>query len=343
LSEIYGELRTDATVCPKNAEFFGQPQLTGVSINWRLDRKGPTGGAGWDALGHLLGARLYGGEHAGAGPLTTVLATCRELIRTGAPADRAGLLRTLRAEGRIDVSAPAFDKDIAKIQAHSVAELERLNKHTRLPLGDGIPIPRDCLAPVTDAIANGSLLVTGEPGAGKTGLLVGLADRLSEGPGPVIFFSVERFSGFTQQSDFRNELELEHHPLEVLAAWPGDAPGVLIVDALDASRGGPSEPVIAGFLADAVARLGERWSIVASIRSFDLRNGRRFREIMPGAPPKRANVESGLDNVRHFRVPKLSETELAAVARASDRLRDLEATAPTALKDLLRNIFNLSL
>lgn len=310
---------------------------------FRIVRFSEDGGPGWADLAHLLGRRLYGSDDAGDAPMAALLAICRDLIRTGAPADRNGLLRALRAEGHIEVSAPAFDKDIATLKAYSDQERQRLSKHARLPLGDGIPIVRSCLKPLVQAVADGSLLVTGEPGAGKTGLLVALADQLFQENGPVLFFSVERFSGFQQQSDFRAELSLEHDPIEVMAAWPGDSPGVLIVDALDASRGGPSEPVIAAFIAAAVARLGERWSVVASIRSFDLRNGRRFREIMSGAPPNSAYAEAGLDNVRHFHVPRLSPDELAAVAGSSESLRDLETSAPPPLKNLLRNIFNLSL
>ncbi|WP_354681958.1 hypothetical protein [Cupriavidus necator] len=193
------------------------------------------------------------------------------------------------------------------------------------------------------AVEGGSLLVTGEPGAGKTGILLTLAEHMAKGSGPLVFLSVERFSSFNKQSDFRTELNLDHDLIEVLAAWPGIEPGVLIVDALDASRGGPSEPVIAGFIADAVRKVGARWSIIASIRSFDLRNGQRFREIMPGAPPIASFVEEGMANVRHFRVPRLSSGELAAVSAASPSLSDLERTAPQKLRDLLRNVFNLSL
>ena len=302
-----------------------------------------TTGATWREMSHLLGRRLFGRDEAGEAPLAALLGVSRKSIRTGAPVDRAGLLRALRAEGHIDVSAPAYDKDIAALRAYSDNERKRLRKHTRLPLGDGIPIHRECLAPLLDATAGGSLLVTGDPGAGKTGVLLTMADRLAAGSGPMLFLSVERFSGLTLRSQFRTELKLDHDPVDVLAAWPGGEPGILIVDALDASRGGPSEQVISTFIADAVEKVGARWSIVASIRSFDLRNGQRFREIMPGAPPNRSFAEKGLDNVRHFHVPRLSSGELAAVSAASAKLSELEGTAPQKLRDLLRNIFNLSL
>lgn len=297
----------------------------------------------WRSAAQLLGRRLYGGDEAGEAPMAYLLAFTRRAIQTGAPADRHGLLRSLRAAGHIDVAAPAYDHDINALLAYSGEERQRLKKHTVLPLDGAAPIPRDCLQPLMAATTGGSLLVTGEPGAGKTGVLLQLADLLEAQPGPVLFLSVERFSGFTKRSDFRDELQLQHDPVEILAAWPGDAPGVLIIDALDASRGGASEPVIAAFISDAVERVGTRWSVVASIRSFDLRNGRRFREIMRGAPPEQRFAEPLLNDVRHFHVAQLSPNELGAVAAGSPKLRDLEATAPPKVRNLLRNIFNLSL
>ena len=299
--------------------------------------------ADWRGTSHLLGRRLFGVDEAGEAPMAALLGASRKFIRTGAPVDRSGLLRALRAEGHIDVAAPAYDEDIAALREYSVDERKRLSKHTRLPLAGGIPIERECREPLLEAATGGSLLVTGEPGAGKTGVLLSLAERLAERTGPLLFLSIERFSGLTLRSQLRAELKLEHDPVDVLAAWPGAEPGILIVDALDASRGGPSEPIIATFIADAVEKVGARWSIVASIRSFDLRNGQRFREIMPGAPPNRDFAERGLDNVRHFHVPRLSSGELAAVSAASAKLRELEGIAPLKLRDLLRNIFNLSL
>ncbi|GEN11908.1 hypothetical protein SAMN05443572_113198 [Myxococcus fulvus] len=297
----------------------------------------------WRATAHLLGRGLYGSAGAGEGPMATLLGLCRRFIRTGAPVDRAGAMRGLRSAGHVDVSSPGFDKDIEAILTYSHKERERLRKHMSLPIDNGIPVPRDCLTPLRVAAESGSLLVTGEPGAGKTGVLLQLADQMGEAPGPALFLSVERFSGFRKRSDIREELGLDHDPIEVLRAWPGASPGLLIVDALDASRGGPSEAVIASFIEDAVRALGARWSIVASIRSFDLRNGRRFREIMPGETPNPDFAEQDLRGVRHFHVPRLSGGEVAAVAVAAPRLRELVASAPDKFKDLLRNIFNLSL
>jgi hypothetical protein len=126
-----------------------------------------------------------------------------------------------------------------------------------LPIGkDGLPLTRECLPSLHDAIGGGSLLVIGEPGAGKTGALVALATQLVEGTAPAVFFSVERLVGLAKLSDFRDELHLKNDLIDVLAAWPGVEPGIFIIDALDASRGGPSEAVIGSLIELAVARLG---------------------------------------------------------------------------------------
>lgn len=297
----------------------------------------------WRQIAQVLGRRVYGDDADGTAPMDSLLGIERQAIRTGAPANREGLLLALRAIGHFDVASPNFDADIQALLTYSKEERRRLEKHTKLPFPGAQPIRRDCLEPLLTATADGSLLVTGEPGAGKTGVLLRLADLLDSRPGPVIFLSVERFSGFTNRGDFKTEIGLTNDLIEILAAWPGDAPGTLIIDALDASRGGLSEPVIAAFIADAVAKVGRRWSVIASIRSFDLRNGRRFKEVFRGAPPDVGFAESDLVDVRHFHVARLSPKEVSDLAAGSPKLRDLEADSPPRVLELLRNIFNLSL
>lgn len=297
----------------------------------------------WRETSQTLGRGLYGGDEKGEGPLASLIELSRKFMRTGAPIERAGLLQLMHAKGHFDTKAPGFEKDIEKLLVYSRNERERLKKHTTLPLANGIPIERDCLKMLLQATQEGSLLVTGEPGAGKTGILLNLASLLDTHPGPTVFLSVERFSEINKRRDLQTELNLDHDLVDILSAWPGMEPGVLIIDALDASRGNPSEPVIADLISDAVSKIGSRWSIVASIRSFDLKNGYRFREIMSGKPPFTAFSEPQTDNVRHFKVHRLTEMELQKVSSASPQLMELVSAAPKALMELLANIYNLSL
>jgi hypothetical protein len=300
-------------------------------------------GADWREATQLIGRRLYRNEAAGPGPMATVLAQVRRLIRSGAPLERPGVIRALRDAGHKDVAAPGFDDDIERLKTASVAERERLTPHRLLPIEGASTITREALAPLAAAVAGGGLLLTGEPGAGKTGIMLALADRLEAEGGQVLFLSVERFAGIQGAAGLRQELGLTHDLLQVLANWPGSDRIFLLIDALDASRGGAAEGVFSTFIADAGRQLGERWSIVASIRSFDLRNGQRFRALMPGAPPAPGFAESGLGGVRHVHVKVLSDGELAAVAADTPRMGEILGDAPEKVRDLLRNIFNLSL
>jgi hypothetical protein len=301
------------------------------------------GDADWREASRLLGGHLFGSESAGDAPLRDLKKTMRTLIGNGAPADRQGLLRALRRLGHRDVGAPGYDADVAKLRVVTDSELARLAVHGHLPLGDGVPILRESDAPLAAAIMAGSLLVVGEPGAGKTGALVHAATTISAAGNTVVFLSVDRYPGLQIAADLASELELAHPVADVLEAMPGAGRKVLFVDALDAARGGAAEGVFAALIETVRERLANDWVVVASIRTFDLKNGRRFRQAFVGTPADINYSDSSLPGVRHFLIPRLRESDLAAAGAASPQLNDLLAAAPLPLAELLRNIFNLSL
>ena len=301
------------------------------------------GDADWREASTLLGRHLYGGDAAGDAPLRDLRSIMRDLIGSGAPADRDGLLRALRRRGHLDVGAPRYDQDIAKLRAVSAAELERLAVHGELPLASVVAINRESDAPMLSAIKAGSLLVVGEPGAGKTGALVHAARSLIDEGALVVFLSVDRFPGVAIAADLNSELRLDHDLVEILSSSPGSQPRFLIIDALDAARGGLSEGVFATLIERATGELGNDWTVVASIRTFDLRNGRRYRAAFAGTPADDAHAEPTLGTIRHFAVPRLTDRDVAAAGAASAEVASLLASATEALAELLRNVFNLSL
>lgn len=300
-------------------------------------------GSDWREASRLLGRRLFGDEAAGDAPLRDLKAMMRGLIGSGAPANREGLLRELRRRGHQDVSAAGFDADIDRLRTATDRELARLAVHTRLPLGEGVPIARESNTPLVEAIRDGSLLVVGEPGAGKTGALVHAALEMAAAGDMVVFLSVDRFPGVAIAADLASELGLTRPVVETLAAAPGACRKILIIDALDAARGGPSEAVFAGLIEEVLQRFATDWTVVASIRTFDLKNGQRFRLAFTGAPIDARFAEDGLQSVRHFLVPRLSVTDVAAAGASSPRLGALLTSAQPQLAELLRNVFNLSL
>lgn len=296
----------------------------------------------WREASRLIGGRLYGSEAAGDAPLRDLKSIIRGMIGSGAPAGRAGLLHELRRLGHNDVGAADYSLDLGRLSAATDAELARLAGHTRLPIAGGIPIARASDSPLSTAVGIGSLIVIGEPGAGKTGALVSLAQARRAAGDTVVFLSVDRFPGVAIAANLQSELGLEHPLVEVLDAAPGSGAKILIIDALDAARGGPAEGVFAQLI-ETLGASETDWTVIASIRTFDLRNGRRFRDAMPGSPPDPAFAEPGLGNVRHFQVPRLADEDLDAASAAEANLGSLLAAAPDKLRDLLRNVFNLAL
>lgn len=301
------------------------------------------GDTDWREASRLLGRNLYGSDASGDAPLRDLRGIMRDLICGGAPADRNGLLNALRRRGHVDTGAPRFEDDVARLRAATDAELGRLAAHGKLPVCGGVTITRESDAPMAMAIASGSLMVVGEPGAGKTGALVHAATALAAGGAFVVFLSVDRFPGVSIAADLASELRLGHALVEVLAAVPGPEPKYLFIDALDAARGGLAEGVFASLIEQVRSGLVDEWIVIASIRTYDLRNGRRYRQSFVGAPADATHADTTLGGVRHFLVPRLTDGDLATAGASSPAIASLLASATPPLAELLRNVFNLSL
>lgn len=268
---------------------------------------------------------------------------CGEEMSKRGGFDNSLLRRALITRGADLPSAPEFRSDIAKLRAHSSAVRTQLERYERIKSGDGklVAIRRDCQARVEAAAESGSLLIIGEPGAGKSGVLNALARSLANKGGDVIELAVDQFSVETLEG-IASELGLSHALLDVIAAWDGAEPGWLVVDALDATRGGKGEGAFRTLIERVVA-LDGRWRVVASIRTFDLRMGRTFREIFKGAPPSADLSEPEFRGVRHLRVPPWSENELEDLLEQAPPIKALLAHASTRLRELAVVPFNTRL
>ena len=148
--------------------------------------------------------------------------------------------------------------------------------------------------------------------------------------------SVESLEGLSQ------ELQLEHGLLEVLKNWDGPGPAWLIIDALDATRGGKSEGVFRTLITQVLEGC-QRWRVVASIRTFDLRMGQQFRSLFKGTPPSSDFAESEFSNVRHLSIPSWSESELQQLLNQAPTLSAAFANAPPRVRKLTTVPFNTRL
>lgn len=251
-------------------------------------------------------------------------------------------LRQAVMHARVPLSAPPrFEDDIRKLQKHSAQIAADLQPYEQIERTEGvIQITRECQAAALAAAQGGSLLLIGEPGAGKSAVINTLARDLRS-YGDVVELAVDRYS-VQDLVGLKNELGLEHDIVKVLEAWDSPSGGWLVVDALDATRGGQGEGAFRTLIERVLALKG-RWKVVASIRTFDLRMGVRFRELFGGFPTNPNYQDAAFPTVRHLLVPPWSEEEFDQVLNQAPELRTALDGAPTKLRQLALVPFNTRL
>lgn len=275
-----------------------------------------------------------------------LIAVCHEYGEQRRGGDQTALRQELRKQGIALSDSPEFASEIARLKDFTRETLDRLAHLARLdvptPTGHTrIKIPRACSAALKQAASKQSFLVIGEPGAGKSGALHAAATELIDAGHPVVVITVDRHPVSTSK-ELQNELGLQHSLERVLEAWASSVPGIIFIDALDATRGGPSETVFQ----DLIRVLSEKvpnWNIVASIRRFDLRFGQTFRELFRGAPVDSNFADPEFSSVRHLLVPILNDQELQSVWERSPAMAGVFNAGSNELKHLLRSPFNLFL
>ncbi|WP_244484515.1 hypothetical protein [Mesorhizobium sp. Root552] len=278
-----------------------------------------------------------------AAVLSGLEALCGELMAQRGGVDLVALRRKLMGRGISLLPPPDFRRDIERLRAHSTATAETLERFEVIEAveGDRVTVVRECQNAVRDAAIGGHLLIVGEPGAGKSGVVNALARDLRRAGSDVVELAVDRYSVETLEG-LRHELGLTHGVIETLKAWDGTEPAWLIIDALDATRGGRGEGVFRALIEEVMA-YGGRWNIVASIRTFDLRMGQQFRTLFKGTPPVEGMIEPGFPAVRHLRVPSWTQSEFDQLLARAPALAAALANVPPALRDLAAIPFNTRL
>ena len=272
-----------------------------------------------------------------------LIAHCARLRSDQSGADASTLLGTLAQAGVRLQAAPDYRADIAALRAWTARRLATVARHTCLIESNPASIiERTAWSSTVEAARQGSVLLVGEPGAGKTGVAYHLAETEMASGRDVIFIPVDMMT-VEGLAALRAELGISHEFGEVLANWPGAQHGLLIVDALDAARKSETQTVLRMTIEDVLRQAGGRWNVVASVRSYDLRQGAEWARLFRGRPPAPDHADSGFPNVRHITVARLTEPELAQIMVFSPTLKRLYDVASAPLRDLLTNIFNLRL
>jgi hypothetical protein len=253
--------------------------------------------------------------------------------------DRRRLVADLARRGVAVGPGPTLAGDIETLRAVSHSNLAALRPHVTVPIAGGIHLARAADAALAGAIhADGGVLVVGDAGTGKTGLVVTLAaGRAAAGQEVVLLRAADVAAGAVGGG-----VALSRPLDQALLEWTGADPATLVVDALDAARGGEDRARLAA-LVTALAR--SRWQVVATVRTYDILYGPQLRAAFAGPeiPADAAQLDDRLRGVRHLRVDDLTDAALEPVTSGDTAVSAFFSDATPSVRDLLRNPFNLRL
>jgi len=303
-----------------------------------FDMGGPDRVAAVAATGHIVTRAT-----AAANAFVALENECQRLMEARLGGNSAQFRMALARLGINLKAPPSYENDVLRLQRYSDDTRKILEGFEETVISDvTVAIPRNATDAVVAAAKLGSLLIIGEPGAGKSAVVSAAAAKLRKEKYDVLELAVDRLAVETAEG-LRTELGLDHRLFDVLENWPGAKPAFLFIDALDATRGGRGEAVFRTLMAAVMALPSRRWRVVASIRSFDLRLGEQFRVLFRAAPPNAAFADANFSDVRHINIPPWSDEEFAALRARAPLLDTAIAKGGEKLRDLARVPFNTRL
>jgi hypothetical protein len=265
-----------------------------------------------------------------------LLAEAQRLAEERTYLNRNDLITILDAQGIVLQPVARLRSDIDRLRAQSTANVGLLGKTVSIASPERpVRLIRSVEAALLGAVDN--VAVTGVPGSGKSALLHALAAATQATHDLVVLRAADLRSS---NDATRRELKLKHDLAEVLNGWSSRRPGLVLIDGIDQARDADAPDWLPTF-AESLSET--RWRIVASVRAYNLKRSRRWKEIFPGTPVDAGAADPELDSVRHLLVGDLTDEELAAVRRGSPRLAALLDAASPRLRMLLANPFNLDL
>ncbi|MEV7152953.1 ATP-binding protein [Streptomyces sp. NPDC093084] len=276
----------------------------------------------------LLRVAVVAGTDQADSAWDTLLRVCDQLCKKQTGIDLAGL-QTKLTETKVRLATIRdFVADVARLTALTQQTLAQMDGElTAIPGPEGdVTVKRGVDDVLSVQAEQGSCLVTGEPGAGKSAALHHLAGAWHAAGRPVLFLQVSSLASLSA-GQLQDELHLEYPLLEVLGQWAPGAQGLLVLDALDAARSGTAEQLWRQLIRQVRQRL-PHWRVVASVRAWDLEHSASLGSLIPGD----ALVVGDWD-----------DAEFAKILTAVPALAELVASSQDQVKRLLRNPFNLRL
>jgi len=263
------------------------------------------------------------------------------LAKQRAGVERPELQRTLTADGLPLRALRSYEADIERLVQQTRTNLRALMRFARIDYdGSDVTIRRDYESVLSREAEAASLVVIGDAGCGKSGLLAVYAQQAHSDGRHVLVLNAGEL-GAASLGQLRDELALEHELVEVLEQWHGGDAAFLVIDALDSVRDERTAATLR-LLIERVQQLEGRWRVVATIRKFDLKNGKHWQQVIPGKGI-RPHFDPAFDDVRHLNVGVLSTADIDSLKDSAPGLHAMIQDAPPSVAGLLRVPFNLML
>ena len=246
---------------------------------------------------------------------------------------------------RIGLQAVASVRsDISRVQSVTATNLLALTDRSQIELLDGtIRIDRELPAALEKTLEDGSVLLVGEPGIGKSGAVYQIVSNSRQADRPTVLLLAEELEAGTQAA-LAQELLLGSELAAVIEHWPTQH-GLLVIDGLDAAGTDSSRAALTELIRR-VCKSSPAWRILASIRTFDLRNDDRLGRLFMTDPSKAVEsrwTTGEFSAIRHLAAGRLTDSEIDQLAAPAPELFDVATTFPQPLQELARVPFNLRL
>lgn len=299
------------------------------------------------ALDSLAKYILVKGERA-ENAWSDLLEISSEMGKSRSGMDRKQLREALQKRGYELQSTPSYRKDIDRLKEITASTCKRLRRFSHIELADGATIQIKRKYP--DILMSKSLndrkhiLVVGEPGAGKSGVLSGFLKRLTDEKYDFLALSAGSLA-VNDYEHLKSNLGLEHNIETILENWSDASIGFVVIDALDSVR----DDRTINTLFECMRRIAElktlKWRVIASVREYDLR---RFIKggpvnLFAGEPISGEHSKEEFMTYSHLYVELLDDNEIQQIVEQNPKFYSIIKKADSLLTTLLRNPFNLSL
>lgn len=205
----------------------------------------------------------------------------------------------------------------------------------------GIRIERESLVEeVVSFCQNGSGMIVGVPGIGKSHLLRRAYRALKDEEAKVFYLAVDRIA-LNEEQGLEAALGINDSFVDYLRSISNDgsAPGILIVDGFDAARNQIAQDRWLALVSSVRLALSDTWNVVVGVRTYDALKSQRLRILFPN---NGTQTFDGL-NCRHILVPKLTDVEIDEALGAIPTFAANFENASTSVKDLCQIPFYLKL